>query len=99
MKHEPVITAGTITGIVSALIGVAVAFGVDLDETQTAAIIGAVGLLAPIVAAVVSRFLVVPASEVVALRRPGKVQTVAGQASPLADGTPVGVTAVGPPAH
>lgn len=60
MKNEPALKVGTITAIVSALLALAAAFGLNLSADQTAAIVGAVAVLAPIVAAWFTRGQVTP---------------------------------------
>jgi len=60
MKREPVLSASTITAIVAAGLALAAAFGLHLSKEQTAAIMGAVALLAPIVAGFISRQFVTP---------------------------------------
>lgn len=52
---EPLVTVGTITAIVTAGIGAAVAFGLDLKPDQTAAILAFIAVLAPLVVAVWGR--------------------------------------------
>ena len=60
MKREPVVTASTITAVVAAGLALAAAFGLHLSKEQTAAIMGAVALLAPIVAGFIGRQFVTP---------------------------------------
>jgi hypothetical protein len=60
MKNEPALKVGTYTAIVSALLTLAASFGLNLTADQTAAILGAVAVLAPIVAAFVTRRHVTP---------------------------------------
>jgi hypothetical protein len=59
-KKEPALKVGTYTAIVSALLTVAASFGLNLTAQQTTAILGAVAVLAPIVAAVITRSKVTP---------------------------------------
>lgn len=59
-QSEPVVTASAIAGIVTAGIALLVAFGVDITDAQTAAIVGFVGVVAPIVGALLARRKVTP---------------------------------------
>ena len=61
MTNEPLVTTATVTAAVSAVLTLLVAFGVDLTEGQTTAILGAVGVAAPLVVALVARAKVSPA--------------------------------------
>lgn len=97
VRRNPLLTRATITGVVGAVLALLVAFNVDLTPDQEKALVGLAVALAPIVAGVWARFKVTPTAEVVAQINPAGPGTIAGQASPLPDGTPVGVTAVGPP--
>ncbi len=90
MTSEPLLTTGTATAIVAAIVTLVVAFGADLTETQTAAILGVAAVLAPLLVGLVARSRVTPNGSVVASRQDG-TGTVAGAASPLPDGTPVEV--------
>lgn len=60
MKNEPAVTVGTITAVVSALLTLLAAFGLDLSSDQTAAVVGVVAVLAPIVASLITRSKVTP---------------------------------------
>lgn len=60
MKNEPAITIGSVTALVTALVGLLVAFGVPLSTEQQTAIIGLVAVAAPIVAALLIRRKVTP---------------------------------------
>lgn len=60
MNREPVAIVGTITGIVTALIALFVAFGLDLNRDQQTAILGVVAAVAPLVAAYFARRRVTP---------------------------------------
>lgn len=60
MKNEPAITVGAVTAVVTALLALLAAFGLNLTQDQTAAIFGAVAVLAPLVSAVVTRGKVIP---------------------------------------
>lgn len=55
MRREPAAVIGTITAIVTALLALAVAFGVDLSEEQRSAILALVATVAPIAAALLIR--------------------------------------------
>ena len=63
MDREPLITAGAITGAVTAVIALVVAFGVDVTEDQQAAILGVVAVIAPAVVALWSRRKVTPLAD------------------------------------
>lgn len=55
MAREPAHVIGVITGLVTAALALIVAFGVDLDPTQQAAILGIAAALAPIIAGIITR--------------------------------------------
>jgi len=57
MKREPVITVASLTAAVSAIITLAVSFGLDLTDDQRQAILGAVSVAAPLVVMVARRFV------------------------------------------
>lgn len=61
MSKEPVITIGSISAGVGAIIALVVAFGVPLTEDQQIAILGVVAAVGPIVATVITRRFVSPA--------------------------------------
>jgi hypothetical protein len=64
MRSEPLWTVAGITAAVSAVIAALAAFGVvPLTETQTTAILGVVGVLAPVVVAWVTRSKVTPVNK------------------------------------
>lgn len=63
MKNEPAITIGTISAAVSAVIALLISFGVPLTEDQQIAILGVVAAVGPIVAAVITRRFVSPATK------------------------------------
>lgn len=63
MKREPLITAATASAVVAALITLIVAFGADISEDQTKAILGFVGVIAPLAVAAVARGKVTPLSD------------------------------------
>lgn len=60
MKKEPLVTVSVITSIVGAALALLVAFGVDLSEDQSTAIMGVATVLAPLVVAAVARAKVSP---------------------------------------
>lgn len=60
MNNEPAVTVGTITAVVSALLTLLAAFGLNLSADQTAAVVGVVAVLAPLVAAFITRRKVTP---------------------------------------
>ena len=60
MNREPVITAGTIASLVSAVVGLVVAFGLHLSKDQITAVTVLVGVVAPFVAAWFARARVTP---------------------------------------
>lgn len=74
---EPVITTASVTAAVSALIALLVAFGVDLSEAQTTAILGVVAVAAPLVV-IVARRWVTPTQDVVERRDGDEVVAGAG---------------------
>lgn len=55
MSTEPAAIIGAITGLVTAVLALIVAFGIDLDTSQQAAILGLVAALAPIIAGIITR--------------------------------------------
>ena len=60
MNNEPLWTVAGITAAVTALIALLTAFGLDLTEAQSNAILGVVAVLAPTVVALVARSKVTP---------------------------------------
>ncbi len=60
MNNEPVITIASITAGVAAIIACLVAFGVDLSNDQTVAILAVVGVVGPLIAAFLARGKVTP---------------------------------------
>lgn len=60
MKREPLITVAAILSLVGAVVGVLVAFGVDLTAEQEKAVLGLAAVLAPWVVALVGRRRVTP---------------------------------------
>jgi len=63
MTREPLLTAAGITAGVTALIGLLVAFGVNVTEGQTAAILGVVAVAAPLVVGFFARSKVTPTAD------------------------------------
>lgn len=61
--REPALTIGTATAVVAAVIALLVAFGLDLSTEQQTAILTAVGVIAPIVGALLTRPRVTPVGE------------------------------------
>lgn len=61
-KREPVLTAAVTTAVL-AVIGVLVAFGVNVSDTQTKAIVGLIVAVLPIVAGFVARSKVSPVAK------------------------------------
>lgn len=59
-SREPLVTVGGIVALVSAVVALVVAFGVDLSEGQIEAILGLVAVLAPIIVALLARGKVTP---------------------------------------
>lgn len=55
MSTEPAAIIGAITAAATAIIGLLVAFGIDFTSQQQAAILGVVAVVAPLVAAFVTR--------------------------------------------
>lgn len=96
MKNEPAITVASITAGFTALLALLAAFGLPLTDEQTAAILGVVAVLAPLVVGLITRSQVTPTANVAARRLPDTGATVAGPAAAQSTGSPVTVT--GPPA-
>jgi cadmium resistance protein CadD (predicted permease) len=55
MRNQPLLTAGVIGSVVVALINLLFAFGVPITPEQSQAIIGFVGVIAPIAVALIGR--------------------------------------------
>lgn len=64
MQNEPLITVGTITAAVTAVLTLLVAFGLDLTEAQSTAILGVAAIVAPFVVALASRSKVTPTGKI-----------------------------------
>lgn len=63
MNREPLLTTAGVTAVVAAILAVLFAFGLDLTADQTAAILGLVGVIAPLVVALVARGKVTPTAD------------------------------------
>ena len=88
MKQEPLISISSIVAGATAVIALLVAFGVPLTEDQKVAILGLVGVLAPVIVALVTRGKVTPNAAVVeGLNSSGIVY--AGEANELPTGEPI----------
>lgn len=89
---EPVVTSAVVVALVAALIGLLVAFGVNVTDEQKVAILGVVTIAAPLVLAWVVRRKVTPTQNVAAaINQQGN--TVAGPASDVTTNQPVAVVA------
>lgn len=60
MKREPLVTIASITGIVAAVLGLLVAFGVPLTDDQEKALLGLAAVVAPFIVAYFGRKRVTP---------------------------------------
>ena len=88
MKYEPLISISSIVAGATAVIALLVAFGVPLTEDQKVAILGLVGVVAPVIVALVTRGRVTPNAAVVeGLNGSGIVY--AGEANELPTGEPI----------
>ncbi len=88
MKYEPLISISSIVAAATAIVALLVAFGVPLTEDQKVAILGLVGVLAPVIVALVTRGRVTPNAAVVeGLNSSGIVY--AGEANELPTGEPI----------
>jgi uncharacterized membrane protein (DUF441 family) len=63
VKREPVLTSASIVALVAALIAVLAAFGLPLSDDQTTAVVSLVGVVAPLVVALLSRPRVTPIAD------------------------------------
>ncbi len=61
MTTEPLLTVAGLTALASAIIALAVAFGISLSADQTQAVLGFVAVLAPLLVGFVARRSVTPA--------------------------------------
>ena len=88
MKYEPLISVSSIVAAATAVVALLVAFGVPLTEDQKVAILGLVGVVAPVIVALVTRGKVTPNAAVVeGLNSSGIVY--AGEANELPTGEPI----------
>ena len=88
MKYEPLISVSSIVAAATAVVALLVAFGVQLTEDQKVAILGVVGVIAPVIVALVTRGKVTPSAAVVeGLNSSGIVY--AGEANELPTGEPI----------
>jgi hypothetical protein len=60
MNREPVLTTATVVTLVTAIVTLVAAFGVDVSDKQAAAIVGVVTALGTIVGAIYARSKVTP---------------------------------------
>jgi Na+/proline symporter len=60
MKREPLLTIGTITSVLAAVLALVVAFGVPLTDGQVQALLGLAAALAPVIVALLARSRVTP---------------------------------------
>lgn len=60
MNREPLVTVATLTALVSGVVGLLVAFGVNLTSDQEKAILGITAVVAPLVVAAFARRKVTP---------------------------------------
>ena len=88
MKYEPLISVSSIVAAATAIVALLVAFGVPLTEDQKVAILGLVGVIAPVIVALVTRGRVTPNAAVVeGLNSSGIVY--AGEANERPTGEPI----------
>lgn len=66
MNREPIITIASLTAGVTAIIGLLVAFGIDVSKDQQVAILAVVAVVAPFVVPLFGRSKVTPVSDPVA---------------------------------
>lgn len=62
MSNEPAVTIAAVLAAVQAVLVLVVAFGVDLTEAQSEAILGAVGAVGTLIAGVLIRRKVTPSA-------------------------------------
>lgn len=72
MSTQPAAAVSTITAVVSAAITLVVAFGVNLSTDQTAAILGFVAIVGPLVSGLITRTKVTPTAQIVDADDPGQ---------------------------
>ena len=88
MQYQPLISISSIVAGATAVIALLVAFGVPINQDQKVAILGLVGVLAPVIVALVTRGKVTPNAAVVeGLNSSGIVY--AGEANELPTGEPI----------
>ena len=88
MKYEPLISVSSIVAAATAIVALLVAFGVPHTQDQKVAILGLVGVVAPVIVALVTRGKVTPNAAVVeGLNGSGIVY--AGEANELPTGEPI----------
>lgn len=63
MNREPLVTAGTLAAVLSAVFVLLVAFGIDIDDDKQAAILGVVAVLFPLVSPLFARSKVTPVAD------------------------------------
>lgn len=68
-SKEPVVSTATISGIITSIIALLIAFGLDLTNEQVAALVGLAPIVATAVTAVVARRLVWPEESVAEVAR------------------------------
>lgn len=90
-NNEPIVTVAGVSSAVSAVIALLVAFGLQLTVEQTAAIMGVVAVIAPIVVALIARKFTVSLNRVAAYEEKGEAVVVAGPAASQPTGTEVAV--------
>ena len=88
MKYEPLISVSSIVAAATAVVALLVAFGVPLTEDQKVAILGLVGVIAPVIVALVTRGKVTPNAAVVEVLD-GSGIVYAGEANELPTGEPI----------
>ena len=88
MKYEPLISVSSIVAAATAVVALLVAFGVPLTEDQKVAILGLVGVIAPVIVALVTRGKVTPNAAVVEVLN-GSGIVYAGEANELPTGEPI----------
>lgn len=82
MNKEPIFTVATITGAISAIIALLVAFGIEFNEQQTTAIMGVVGVIAPFVVWGIARQWTVPVEKAEAKVEQAHTAGAQGQPAP-----------------
>lgn len=91
-EGEPLRALALVVAVVVAILALVTAFGVQLTQEQTSAILGVVGAIGALVVWFIGRRSVTPTKNVVAVvDKSGDV--VASEAAPLPNGLPVAVKA------